>query len=327
MTADLGFWTYQPASGRMSWRFPGGVAFEALDDLDRARLQAALAAAANPALNAPVLQECRVAGHRAEDERWVAVYGGALAEIGRSRRVCGVVVDVSERRRREAMAGLIVGELNHRAGNIVAVAQAIASRTLRSSESLAQARVVLAARLSAMADGWRFGGDAEGRNNDIGAILDRTLVAVGQRDRCDTWGPPAPIQGRAAPALSLVLHELATNAVKHGALSGDTGRVAVCWRRRHDGRLQLEWREHGGPAVGQPAHRGFGSQLVERALSGDGARVRVAFHSEGLFCQIAGLPLRPDIADASASPGAGDWDQDGHPGRPQGRPARSRTPR
>lgn len=290
MTADLGFWDYQPTGGRMPWRFPGGVTFDALDERDQARLRDAAVAAADPARRSAVSEECRV-GADADGRRWVAVYGRGLFDAGRCSRVCGVMIDISERRRREEMAGLIVGELNHRACNIITVAQAIASRTLRTAQSLTQARAILAARLSAMAEGWRFGDDVDGADNDVQAILGRTFAAIGQEDRCDAWGPSAVIPGRTAPTLGLVLHELATNAVKHGALSSGEGRVAVCWRRRSDGSLQLEWREHGGPAVGAPTRRGFGSQLIERALSGDGTQVRVAFHPEGMFCRIAGLPL------------------------------------
>ena len=93
-----------------------------------------------------------------------------------------------------------------------------------------------------------------------------------------------------AAALGLALHELATNAIKHGALAAAAGRVRVGWRLEND-RLRLEWDESGGPPVIRPTHRGFGSVLIERSIPYEfGGRVDLDFAPEGLRCTIA-FPL------------------------------------
>ena len=92
---------------------------------------------------------------------------------------------------------------------------------------------------------------------------------------------------RAALALSLALHELATNAAKYGALSIERGRVAVSWATSGD-ILRLEWKEQDGPSVRQPAARGFGSRLIERGLAADlGGEARLPFEPDGLRCTIS----------------------------------------
>ena len=120
-------------------------------------------------------------------------------------------------------------------------------------------------------------------------------------------GPPVRLAPETALALAMAMHELATNAAKHGALSVPAGRVAVDWRveppagRRHgaaDGTLLLEWSEHGGPPVsGPPTRRGFGSRLIERGLPvqlGRGGAVSLEFAPQGLRCRIR-APLRPGV--------------------------------
>jgi len=107
-------------------------------------------------------------------------------------------------------------------------------------------------------------------------------------------GPDLPILPKTAITLALAIHELATNAVKHGALSRPEGRVAIRWARTgdHPARLSLLWEERGGPKVAVPARRGFGTRMIERGLAAEfGGAVKIDFRPEGLVCTVdAPLP-------------------------------------
>jgi two-component sensor histidine kinase len=91
----------------------------------------------------------------------------------------------------------------------------------------------------------------------------------------------------AAQAVAVILHELATNASKYGALSGAKGQIKLTWSRAEDGQLALRWTEFGGPSVKVPERQGFGSRLIERTISQLGGKVRFDWPSEGLVCEIA----------------------------------------
>ncbi len=114
-------------------------------------------------------------------------------------------------------------------------------------------------------------------------------------------GPDCEISPRHTLALSLGLHELATNATKYGALSNRVGEVDLRWDVS-GGRLTLEWTERGGPPVGTPTSRGFGSRLLERLLGRDlGGEIRIDYHPQGLHCRITAevgaMPLKVDTPD------------------------------
>jgi len=134
-----------------------------------------------------------------------------------------------------------------------------------------------------------------------------TEAPVSAAPRVSANGPPVRLAPETALALAMAMHELATNAAKHGALSVPAGRVAVDWRVEappdgttdaSDGTLLLEWSEHGGPPVsGPPTRRGFGSRLIERGLPvqlGRGGAVSLEFAPSGLRCHLR-APLRPGV--------------------------------
>jgi two-component sensor histidine kinase len=114
----------------------------------------------------------------------------------------------------------------------------------------------------------------------------QTGGATGQRITAE--GPHVSLNPHAALIIALALHELFTNALKYGALSSDAGSVSFIWKKRADeGMIRMEWHERGGPAVAPPAHKGFGSLLLERALARDlGGRVEVSFDPRGVACVI-----------------------------------------
>ncbi|MFC7478268.1 sensor histidine kinase [Dankookia sp. GCM10030260] len=206
----------------------------------------------------------------------------------------------SERHRR-----LVVAELNHRVKNVLATVQAVVAQTLRNPRSADPARLAadLNGRLQALAWAHDLLTAASWEAADLDAVARAALApwlggtSAGSRVdlSCDL---DSGRMGRLSPAqaqtLALALHELATNAAKHGALSTPDGRVAVTCREQLDGEMTLEWVESGGPAIaGMPTRRGFGTQLLERALArdlGTGAAVELRFEPDGLRAYVRFVP-------------------------------------
>ena len=129
-------------------------------------------------------------------------------------------------------------------------------------------------------------------------VVTQTVIAQCAQDpsRCVIEGPDIALSPKTALSLSLAMHELATNALKHGAWSTPNGKVSVTWRRYVPAqgggeRLHLEWRETGGPKVTAPEKRGFGSRLIERGLASEmGGEAKIHFEPDGVVC-IVDAPL------------------------------------
>jgi two-component sensor histidine kinase/PAS domain-containing protein len=206
----------------------------------------------------------------------------------------------------EARQRLLIGELNHRVKNMLAVVLSITSQTLRASVDLGEAGERLQDRLLALSAAH----DVLTRQSWEGAALTEVLEnAVAphrppEPGRLRLSGPPVWLVPRLALTFSLAAHELATNAAKHGALRpGSAGRVDVTWTLDHARRLRLRWQESGGPLVAEPARRGFGTRLIERGLAQDlRGQVRLDFAPEGLVCTVeATLPAPEDPLTGSAA--------------------------
>ena len=190
-----------------------------------------------------------------------------------------------------------LAEVEHRLKNLFATVQALAAQTALLGDTGESFHAVFGARLRALA-----------RSHDLlkpsrpgGALLTEVLGRCLQpyedtAGRITVSGPVVYLPARAVPSLGLAFHELATNAVKYGALSGPQGRVEVTWtvEPRAEGRAQsvaIIWRELGGPIVNVPQRRGFGSRLLEHGLTqGSGGTTQLDFASHGVNCRIW-LPL------------------------------------
>jgi PAS domain S-box-containing protein len=193
-------------------------------------------------------------------------------------RWIGTHIDISEQRRREEHIRFVIEELSHRTKNLFAVIMAVANQTAQHASDVAQYQRSFTDRLQALAHCH----DLLVRDRWQGASL-HELVSAQMRpfsgasaSRIDTTGPDIVLDPNAVQYLGLALHELATNASKHGALSAPLGRVSIRWQ--HDGAddcVRIDWREQDGPAVTPPRRRGFGhvviEQIVPRALKGNGA--------------------------------------------------------
>ncbi len=208
-------------------------------------------------------------------------------ETGRIVEWFGAASDITERRRAEEHLRLMIDELNHRVKNSLATVEAAVYQAFRRARTLDEAEASLKGRMTAIAHATDLlTGDARvGRS--LRGVIEASLQAQSDPGRCRLTGSDIELPPRAAHAFTLAIHELATNAVKHGALSADQGRIDVGWTAEptpSGRRLCLEWRETGGPPASPPARRGFGTRLIERTLASEDGRVTFGFEPSGLVC-------------------------------------------
>ena len=185
---------------------------------------------------------------------------------------------VTQLQARDRQQRLLVAELQHRVKNTLAIVQAIAQQTIRATSEPAQIKADLTDRLVALGQAYNLVVDASGENVALAALAHSALqpfaddpASGDQASRIAIDGPPAEIPSDLAISIALCLHELATNALKHGALSQPRGRVTLTWAfdpNAREPRVRLVWREHDGPPVAPPTAGGFGSRLLKRGLGG-----------------------------------------------------------
>jgi two-component sensor histidine kinase len=211
--------------------------------------------------------------------------------------------DVSDRKRTE-LQRIMLAELNHRVKNSLAIVNALARRTLRSSPSSTAFVAAFEGRLKAFGRTHNALSQERWAGVGMAQLVSNELQPYRSRDQYRTKvdGPPVMLRPRAALALGMTIHELASNAVKFGALS-TTGRVEVSWQVESSPgpKVVLHWRESGGPRVSEPTHKGLGRKLIEEMLTYElGARVTLNFQPEGLRCTIE-FPLSHEIGELPAT--------------------------
>lgn len=222
--------------------------------------------------------------------RWLSAWG--LVEFGGSGperkpvAIAGASRDLTDLKRAEELQRLLINELNHRVKNSLATLQSIAVQTLRGAADLRSARIALEARIISLAGAHDLLTERSWSGADLRDVVARAVepFAIAQIDYA---GAALEISPKHALALSLALHELATNAAKYGALYSPSGRVELRWRTEA-GMLHLTWRESGGPAVTPPTRRGFGSRLLKSGLLCDlGGDTRLDYAADGVRCEIS----------------------------------------
>ncbi|QDM18101.1 PAS domain S-box protein [Tardiphaga sp. vice352] len=202
--------------------------------------------------------------------------------------------DITERKQVEEHQRFLMGELAHRGGNLLAVIQSIVSRSLAGTKPLAEERNTLIRRLQALARSQSALMSKGFQGAPLAEIVRLEFEAF--TDRVTAKGPDVMLNSRAAQTFALLLHELATNATKYGALSlPDKGEVDIHWSidgEAEEARFKFQWQERDGPPVVVPARKGFGSLLLDRLASQDfGAQPTIAFAPGGLSYSIdASLP-------------------------------------
>ena len=238
--------------------------------------------------------------------RWIVVRGSILRDpmTGRPRRVLGIALDTTGRRLAEEQLRLLARELDHRAKNALAVVQA-AVRLTPKEDPAAYARAI-EGRVRALARAHTLLAEGRWSGADLRKLVKQELApfllsadAVPRSVPCvELCGPSVHVMPAAAQGLSMALHELATNATKHGALSVPGGVVQLSWTLDREGdALRLRWVERGGPPVLPPTRRGFGSRVIEATVRDQlGGTVRRAWERSGLVCDLE-IPLS-QLADA-----------------------------
>ena len=220
--------------------------------------------------------------------RWLSAWG--LVEFegdGPGRKavaIAGASRDLTERKQAEETQRLLLNELNHRIKNTFATVQAISSQTLRNASDLPSAKEALERRIASMAHAHDLLTERSWTGAHLTEIVQRILNTFAPTQLAIS-GPAVEVSARHALALSMALHELATNAIKYGALSCPEGHVAVQWRIQ-DATLHLDWEERGGPPVAYPTRKGFGSRLLERTVRGLGGKAELDYDVRGLRCSI-----------------------------------------
>ena len=204
--------------------------------------------------------------------------------------------EIAERKRGEEQQTLLVAEIAHRVRNTLAIVRSMASQTVRHSENLEQFEAAFDGRLQALAHVHTLLINTRWKPTDLRALLAHHLNVYAVHGAAFSFsGPDIPVSPKAAVTLGLVVHELAVNATKYGALSISGGRVDVRWRVGTGGEpenLQLVWSESGGPPVSPPHREGFGSKLIAFSIAHEfGGRVDTSYPPEGLECRLT-LSLR-----------------------------------
>jgi PAS domain S-box-containing protein len=211
-------------------------------------------------------------------------------------------VDITERKEGEAHLRMLMRELTHRSKNLLAVIQAMARQTARHTGTIETFLDQFGARLQALAmshdllvqESWHGASLEELVRSQLGHHLDGNQMQIA------VAGPPILLKPEAAQGLGLALHELATNAVKYGALSTPSGRVAISWQRMKatEGHgVEVVWQETEGPQVTEPKQRGFGSMVIERHLARSlDSEVALIFNPDGVLCRII-IPITQFLAN------------------------------
>ena len=231
---------------------------------------------------------CTAAG----EDLYLEISSGLIfTDDGKPEGVHLVGRDITARKRWENHQRLLVGELNHRVKNTLAIVQSLSHQTFRPGQPPEESIKAFEGRLQALAGAHnlltRENWEAAGITDVVSAALDPFC----SDERCRVSGPPVRVPPQTAVSLALAIHELATNASKYGALSDGQGRVSVEWRRLEQ-QLWLEWREEGGPRVSAPTRQGFGTRMLSRALARELAgTVTLTYDPVGVRCTIeAPLP-------------------------------------
>jgi two-component system CheB/CheR fusion protein len=201
-----------------------------------------------------------------------------------------VARDITDHKRAQEQKNLLLFEMKHRIKNTLATVQAIANQTLHSASP--EERSAFVARLCSLGNAYDVLTSERWDRASLPDVVGAALQAFRENHRerfliegpSDVW-----LDSKKSLGVAMTLHELATNAIKYGALSNQSGRVSVDWaivQFANPARVKLHWKERGGPPVEPPKHKGFGSRLIEQALSSESWKTRVDYDPRGLECVV-----------------------------------------
>lgn len=326
--ADIGLWDCNPASGemycddriRVLWGLPldQPVTFEqfcaAVHREDRERLRNAIVETAERGTGAHRRLEYRIVGMHGRFERWIATDGCTRVGSGPAVRVIGTVRDISWRKANELHQSLIRQELEHRIKNIFAVMSAMIGLAARNARTPEQLVAATTDRLQALQRAHSLLIDSvAGSTLSLSQVLDTQLAPLAISPHTVTLSGEEVLLGPApALSMSLIAHELATNALKHGSLAHPAGHLHVAWRvMPASGVLELRWKETGESQRPAPPKRGFGSELLSLCARLDlGGDITFEYATDGLLVTIT-VPIARLGAGRAHIPAPPTW-ENGH---------------
>jgi PAS domain S-box-containing protein len=230
--------------------------------------------------------------------RWcIGSAAASTGSDGRITRVSGVIIDITDRKEAEERQSLLAREVDHRARNALAVVQAIVrlsrAKTVDAYVAAVEGRIRALSRAHMLLSHSRWQGA------DLAKLVDEELgpYRTGEAGRITITGPDIVLHPATAQTIALALHELATNAAKHGALSSTAGQVRFAWELKA-GSLALHWGENGGPPVSAPVAQGYGTRVISASIERQlGGRVAFDWRCEGLQCAMS-IPRSDKVEEA-----------------------------
>ena len=294
--AGLGFWEWEVGAGKVTWSEHNKALYglppdaqvsvqgylEMVHPEDVENVRTAFLAARDSPAGGDYSIEHRIVTATGE-QRWILAHARvAKGGDGETRLVVGTSLDITDRKAAEERRALLMGELAHRAKNGIAVLMAIVSQTARGANSVEDFEAAVMSRLQAMASSQDLVMAVGGGPVSLVDVIGKALAPFG-RANVDLGAGLAEvtIRGEMAIGMGLLLHEMATNAVKYGALSTPGGRVALAVDAAPEGHGAFTWRESGGPLVPVGIKPGFGTRLLQQVLRPQGGQVKFAFEPSG----------------------------------------------
>jgi PAS domain S-box-containing protein len=208
--------------------------------------------------------------------------------LGRIVGASKIARDITEQKRREEQINLLAREADHRTKNLLALAQATVHLT--NGETAAELKSAIEGRLRALANAHTLLAQSRWAGAELRNLALEELSPYCAEDddgsRVRIEGPSLMLEQQPAQAIALALHELTTNAVKYGALSIPSGRIAMSWRRHSGNRLSMRWVETGGPQVTPPTRKGFGTRVMTRICEQLNGELKFDWRADGLICEI-----------------------------------------
>jgi PAS domain S-box-containing protein len=249
------------------------------------------------------------------EERWLLDRGQVVADAhDPGIRLMGTVLDITDRKREEERGRLLMAELDHRVKNILGNVSAIARLSSRRAQSVGAFVDALDGRIQAISRAHGLLRRSAWIGANLADLASESLSPFQVSSNIEIIGEPLSIIPELAQSMSLIFHELATNAVKHGSLSDPKGRVRVSWSRPSDRELRFAWEEYDGPATQAPAAKGFGLTVLQTAAQDLGATANLDFRQQGFVytltgpfqqaypAAIAAAPLNRSAAPSYAAP-------------------------
>ncbi len=306
---QMGSWAWELASGAITWD-AGQYRIFGVDPEEFKPTLDTVSAAIHPQDWAKIIRAAKGDGDRqsfrievrilrpdSETRHCVCAAALTLDNDGQMQSVCGVTIDITDRKQAEEYHALLAREVDHRAKNALAVVQSIVRLT--SAPTTGAYVKSIEGRIRALSHVHTLLSESRWQGASLQNLIRDELAPYDTQNRITICGADIKLEPAAAQSFALVVHELATNSAKYGALSSIAGKLAVEWTQR-TGNIVLKWTERGGPVVSEPSRSGFGVKVirasVEQQLRGN---VFFDWQQEGLCCDLT-LPI-PESVNAGAS--------------------------